>query len=91
MTEQTADKPAFAADIFAVPLTIELERTEVPLARLQALQGGAVLALAENEGRLPVRILAGSRAIATGQIVSIGDGYGVLIDAVEGAARAGEG
>lgn len=72
----------FAADIFVVPLTIELERTEVPLSRIQALQEGAVLALPGGEGRLAVRVLAGARTIATGQIVAIGDAYGVLIDAV---------
>lgn len=81
-TETLAEAaPPIAAESFAVPLTIELERTDVPLARLQAAREGAVLPLNATEGRLAVRILAGTRAIATGQIVSIGDGYGVLIDA----------
>ena len=33
-------------------------------------------------GALPVRIIAGGRAIAAGQIVSVGDSYGVLIETV---------
>jgi len=69
---------------FTVPLRFELDPTEIPLARLQAVQEGAVLPMQDQEGRLVVRILAGSRAIATGQIVSIGESYGVLIESIVG-------
>lgn len=76
-----SDTP-FAQGAFAVPLRFELDPADVPLARLQALQDGAVLPLQDRDGGLPVRILAGNRAIAIGQIVSIGDSYGVLIEAI---------
>ena len=72
----------FAQDAFAVQLRFELDPTDVPLARLQALQTGGVLPLQDRDGALPVRILAGNRSIATGQIVSIGDSYGVLIETI---------
>lgn len=77
----SADAP-FAPDAFAVPLRFELDPADVPLARLQAMQDGAVLPLQDRDGALAVRILAGNRAIATGQIVSIGDSYGVLIETI---------
>jgi len=69
-------------DNFLVPLRFELDQAEVSLARLQSVQEGAVLPLQDREGALAVRILAGSRAIATGQIVSIGEGYGVLVETI---------
>lgn len=75
-------EPAFAQDAFAVQLRFELDPADVPLARLQALQAGGVLPLQDRDGTLPVRILAGTRAIATGQIVSIGDSYAVLVDTI---------
>ncbi|PHQ63425.1 MAG: hypothetical protein COC10_06245 [Sphingobium sp.] len=78
----TAANPVFPADDFAVQLRFELDQAEVPVARLQAVQQGGVLPLQDRDGALAVRILAGSRAIATGQIVSIGDSYGVLIETI---------
>jgi flagellar motor switch/type III secretory pathway protein FliN len=81
-----ADAPmpeaAFAPESFAVQLRFELDQTDIPLARLQALQEGGVLPLQDRDGALSVRILAGQRAIATGQIVSVGDSYAVLIESV---------
>ncbi|MDV5824786.1 FliM/FliN family flagellar motor switch protein [Sphingobium naphthae] len=72
----------FPADDFSVQLRFELDQTDVPLARLQAVQQGGVLPLQDRDGALPVRIIAGGRAIAAGQIVSVGDSYGVLIETV---------
>ncbi|WP_336970711.1 FliM/FliN family flagellar motor C-terminal domain-containing protein [Sphingobium aromaticiconvertens] len=77
-----AEPPPFADGSFAVPLTLELERTHIPFARLQAVREGAVLPLADESGRLAVRVLAGERLIATGSLVAIGEGYGVLIDTI---------
>ncbi|MAP43976.1 MAG: FliM/FliN family flagellar motor switch protein [Pseudomonadota bacterium] len=74
--------PIFPADDFSVQLRFELDQTDVPLARLQAVQQGGVLPLQDRDGALPVRIIAGGRAIAAGQIVSVGDSYGVLIETV---------
>lgn len=66
---------------FGVPITIELESTIVPLAKLQGLQEGSVLPLDASAGAIPVRILASGRPFARGSLVSVGDGYGVLIEA----------
>ena len=78
----TPASPTFPADDFSVQLRFELDQTDVPLARLQAVQQGGVLPLQDRDGALPVRIIAGGRAIAAGQIVSVGDSYGVLIEKV---------
>lgn len=66
---------------FSVPITIELESTAVPLAELQALRGGAVLPLDTEAGSIRVRILASGKPFAHGTLISVGDGYGVLIEA----------
>lgn len=68
---------------FTVQLHVELERMEIPLGRIQALSEGAVLPLEAPEGPIPVRLLVGSREIATGTLVSVGPGYGVLIAGTE--------
>ena len=75
-------EPGFAPDAFQVQLRFELDQADMPLGRLQAVQQGGVLPLQDCDGALAVRILAGNRAIATGQIVSIGDSYGVLIETI---------
>lgn len=67
---------------FTVPLAVVLEESHVPLARLQALQQGAVLPLGASAGAIGVRVLAGGRPIASGTLVAVGEGYGVLIDGV---------
>ena len=66
---------------FSVPITIELESSAVPLAELQAMRGGAVLPLDIEAGSIPVRILASGKPFARGTLISVGDGYGVLIEA----------
>ena len=64
---------------FSVPITIELESTSVPLAELQAIREGAVLPLDAEAGSIPVRILASGKPFAHGTLISVGEGYGVLI------------
>lgn len=54
-----AASPIFPADDFSVQLRFELDQTDVPLARLQAVQQGGVLPLQDRDGALPVRIIAG--------------------------------
>lgn len=64
---------------FTVPLTVELESALVPLRQLQALRQGAVLPL-EGSGTLPVIVRVSGQRLAKGHLVSIGEGFGVLID-----------
>jgi flagellar motor switch protein FliN/FliY len=66
---------------FSVPITIELEATAVPLSELQAMREGAVLPLDTEAGSIPVRILASGKPFARGTLISVGEGYGVLIEA----------
>lgn len=66
---------------FSVPITIELEFTAVPLAELQAIREGAVLPLDTEAGSIPVRLLASGKPFARGTLISVGEGYGVLIEA----------
>ncbi|MGF7155476.1 FliM/FliN family flagellar motor switch protein [Novosphingobium gossypii] len=72
-----------ATSAFTVQLQVELDRMEVPLGRLQALSEGAVLPLEVAEGPIPVRLIVGARQIATGTLVSVGPGYGVLVSGTE--------
>lgn len=81
-TDTPIDPAPVGAD-FAVPLTIELEASVVPLRQLQALREGAVLPL-EGGGRLAVLVRASGQRLARGHIVSVGDGFGVLIDERQG-------
>ncbi|MCH4891547.1 hypothetical protein GO308_00305 [Sphingomonas sp. SFZ2018-12] len=74
-----ADPPAAR---FAVPVTIALDRQAIPLGRLQAVREGAVLPVEAADGALRVELLAGGRAFARGTLVGVGDGYGVLVDAL---------
>lgn len=64
---------------FTVPLTIELESALVPLRNLQALRQGAVLPL-EGSGTLAVLVRVSGQRLARGHLVSVGEGFGVLID-----------
>ena len=66
---------------FAVPITIELDATSVPLASLQAMREGSIVPIDSEAGVIPVRILASGKPFARGSLVSVGDSYGVLIEA----------
>jgi flagellar motor switch protein FliN len=78
-TDTRPAHPAAEDTGFSVALTLELETVHVSLKRLQALQEGAVLPLDAGEGPIPVRVFAGGRTIASGTLVNVGPGYGVLI------------
>lgn len=66
---------------FAVPITIELDAASVPLASLQAMREGSIVPIDAEAGVIPVRILASGKPFARGSLVSVGDSYGVLIEA----------
>jgi len=60
-------------------LRFELPAVHLPLGAVAGLQPGAVVRIAGSIGTLPVEVLAGDRAIARGELVTIGDGYGVRV------------
>jgi flagellar motor switch protein FliN len=85
MTDSLVTEPGTAPEVapdarFSVPVTIELDATTVPLAQLQGLREGSVVPLDGAANGLPVRLLASGKPFARGTLVSVGDGYGVLIE-----------
>jgi type III secretion protein Q len=60
-------------------LRFELPSVNLPLGAVAGLQAGAVLRIAAPHGALSVDVLAGDRPIARGELVAIGDGYGVRL------------
>lgn len=78
-------RPGLAA--LSVPTLIEFDGGGLTLERLATLGVGSVVDVpAAAGGVLPVRLLAGGKAVASGELVAVGDGYGVLITAVVRAA-----
>ena len=74
-----SDDPADLADA-SVAVRAELAGAPMRLGDLSRLQPGAVLPLAAGR---PVVVWANGAAFATGTLVAVGDGHGVLIDAVQ--------
>jgi type III secretion protein Q len=60
-------------------LRFELPSVNLPLGTVAGLQAGAVLRIPAAQGALSVDVLAGDRPIARGELVAIGDGYGVRL------------
>lgn len=67
-----------------LPVTIAIDGAIAPLADLAQLAPGAVLPLPGDSQRLAVTVMAGGAPLATGTLVAVGDGHGVLIDTVFG-------
>lgn len=60
-------------------LHFELPGITVPLGAVAGLQPGAVMRIDADRSVLPVEVLAGGRTVARGELVAIGDGYGVRL------------
>lgn len=72
-------------------LCVEIGRARLPLRQLLALTPGAVIELDRALGE-PVDVLVNGRLVAKGQIVTIGDTFGVrLSQIVEGGATPSSG
>lgn len=69
-----------------VATTIEFDGNGLTAAEMATLGKGSVLPLPVAGGTLPVRVVAGGAVIADGELVAVGEGYGVLVTAV----RAGD-
>ncbi|PZO69130.1 MAG: hypothetical protein DI640_15495, partial [Sphingomonas taxi] len=65
-----------------VAVMIDLGETAVPLKTLTGLTPGAVLPLPDLPTDMPVTLSSAGRAFARGRLVSLGDAYAVLIEAV---------
>jgi flagellar motor switch/type III secretory pathway protein FliN len=65
-----------------LPTTIEIIGSGMTAAELATLGKGSVLPLPAAGGTLPVRVIAGEQCIAEGELVAVGEGFGVLITGV---------
>lgn len=65
-----------------LPTTIEIIGSGMTAAELATLGKGSVLPLPAAGGTLPVRLIAGEQCVAEGELVAVGDGFGVLITEV---------
>lgn len=74
-----------------VPATIEIEGGMLSARDVAGLAPGSVLPVPRTGGTLTVRVVAGGMAIGVGELVAVGDGFGVLFTAVPSDASAGEG
>ena len=78
----SSDTPEPTDDDWArlpVQLRFELPRASVPMGTLAGLQPGAVIPIAAPGARLEVVVSNGGRAIGRGELVAIGDGFGVRL------------
>lgn len=78
------DAPAPAPTDIPVRLTFALDGGTMPAGDLATLGAGSVLPLPAAGETLPVRILSGGAPIGTGELVAIGDGFGVIVTALAG-------
>ncbi|MEG3175317.1 FliM/FliN family flagellar motor switch protein [Sphingomonas sp. RB3P16] len=62
-----------------IPLAMEFDGGGMTAADLAALGQGSVLPLPSHGGTLAVRVVAGEQIIADGELVALGEGFGVLI------------
>jgi len=65
-----------------IAVTVDLGETAVPLKTLTELRPGAVLPLAGLDAEMRVTLRSAGQAFARGRLVSLGEAYAVLIDAV---------
>ncbi len=61
-----------------VPVTIEIGRTRLPLQELLALAPGSLVAL-DRGAHEPVDVYVGGKLYARGEVVTVGENYGVRI------------
>jgi flagellar motor switch/type III secretory pathway protein FliN len=80
-TLPAGDIPHEDADPTDLPvrLTFAFDGGHVSAGELATLNAGSVLPLPTSGETLAVRILSGSAAIGTGELVAIGDGFGVIV------------
>lgn len=81
-TESAATAPAVDWEQMKVPATIEIEGGLLSARDVAGLAPGSVLPVPRTGGTLPVRVVAGGTVIGAGELVAVGDGFGVLFTSV---------
>ena len=69
-----------SANGFSVPLSIRLPNRMTSAAELSAMQPGTTINIGAVTQGLPVSILVADQEIARGELVQVGDQFGVLIE-----------
>ena len=79
-----SDAPLGLPHLMNVPveITVEVGRTRMTLAELVELGPGSLVEL-DREAHEPADVLVNGRVVARGEIVTIGEGYGVRISEVK--------
>ena len=67
-----------------VKVSVEVGRAKMTLSELVKLSPGSVVEL-DRDAHQPVDILVGGKLVARGEVVTIGDKYGVRVTSVQGA------
>jgi flagellar motor switch protein FliN/FliY len=62
----------------SVSLSVVVGEAQITMERLFALKAGEVIAMAQSVDQ-PVTVLLNGRAVATGELVAVGDQFGVRI------------
>jgi type III secretion protein Q len=70
-----------------VRVRFELQRVSVPLGVLAGLQPGAVIHVARSAQAISVDLLTDDRLIGRGEVVALGDGFGVRVRELLPASR----
>lgn len=83
--------PAVEWERMTVPATVEIEGGLLSARDVAGLAAGSVLPVPGTGGALPVRVIAGGAVIGTGELVAVGDGFGVLFTSVTGDPAGTEG
>ncbi len=79
VAHDTTRQDAPAWDRIPTDLHFELPGITLPLGAVAGLQPGAVMRIAATDTLLPVEVLAGGRTVGRGELVAIGDGFGVRL------------
>jgi flagellar motor switch protein FliN/FliY len=66
-----------------VKVSVEVGRAKMTLSELVKLSPGSVVEL-DRDAHQPVDILVGGKLVARGEVVTIGDKYGVRVTSVQG-------
>lgn len=77
-----ADGAPIDWDDLRVPTVVEIDGAMVSASEVAALGGGSVLPLPSGSSTLAVRVVAGGTVIGTGELVAVGEGFGVLFTSV---------
>ena len=71
-----------------IAATIEVDGGRLTAAQMATLGEGSVLPLPAAGGTLAVRVVAGGATIADGELVAVGEGFGVLVTALHATGDA---